>query len=277
MDHFPWIYLVLVPIAIAWALRASKDRQKKPRKPIQFPPSQTPSPTNRGAPIRYGDMVDLSTPASWMSTSPSPTPVQQPAASRASTARPLPEKAKPALNLDPGQFAAATDEQTKAAASSAGNLMGNPWFGRRDQIPPASDPRTILIDRAMVGQGLLTPEELIEIHKVGDEMSSLRPELTGAATIAERAVAEDREERKRIKEQKKAEAAERKRLHAEGVLHRCQTDIVFLGRGFSKGLADRRANVEKLAAASLPVLASPADIAAALGLNIPRLRWLAFH
>src|SRR5204862_5783132 len=54
-------------------------------------------------------------------------------------------------------------------------------------------------------------------------------------------------------------------------------DIIFLGRGVSKGLADRRAHVEKLTAAGLPVLATPADIAAALRLTIPRLRWLAFH
>jgi retron-type reverse transcriptase len=181
------------------------------------------------------------------------------------------------LNLDAGQFAPLSDEQTKAAASAAGNLMGNPWSGRRDLIPPASDPRTNLIDRAMVGQGLLTPEELAEIHKVGDEMSRLRPELAGAHAAAERAVRDDIEERKRIKEQKKAEAAERKRLHAEAVAHRRQTDIIFLGRGVSRGLADRRANVEKLTAAGLPVLATPADVAAALSLPIPKLRWLAFH
>jgi retron-type reverse transcriptase len=277
MEHFPWIYLVLIPIAIAWALRASRDPQKKPRKTVQPPPFSPQPPRNKAAPIRPLNLVDLSTPASWLSTPPPTAPVVPPFAPRVPTARAAPVKAKPPIDLDPGQFAPASDEQTKAAASSAGNLMGNPWFGRRDQIPPASDPRTILIDRAMVGQGLLTPEDLVEIHKVGDEMSSLRPELTGAAAIADRAVTEDREERKRIKEQKKAEAAERKRLHAEAVLHRRQTDIIFLGRGVSKGLADRRANVEKLAAAGLPVLAAPADVATALGLTIPRLRWLAFH
>ena len=56
-----------------------------------------------------------------------------------------------------------------------------------------------------------------------------------------------------------------------------QTDIVFLGRGVSKGFADRRANVEQLQKFGLPVLATPADLAKALELSIPRLRWLAFH
>lgn len=181
------------------------------------------------------------------------------------------------LDLDPGQFAPQTHDQTKAAAASAGNLWGNPWFGRRDLIPPASDPRTILIDRAMVGQGLLTPEELVEIHESGDEMARLRPDLTGAHVAAEAAVQADREERQRIKAQKKAEAAERKRLHAEAVSQRRQSDIIFLGRGVSKGLTDRRSNIEKLTSLSLPLVATPADVASALKLRIPRLRWLAFH
>jgi retron-type reverse transcriptase len=42
-------------------------------------------------------------------------------------------------------------------------------------------------------------------------------------------------------------------------------------------LSDRRANVEKLQRLQLPVLATPADLAKALNLTVPRLRWLAFH
>ena len=80
-----------------------------------------------------------------------------------------------------------------------------------------------------------------------------------------------------LKQQKKEEAAQRKRLHAEGVARRKQTNIVFLGRGVSRGLADRRANIEKLQQYMLPVLAAPADLAAALGISIPQLRWLAYH
>ena len=84
-------------------------------------------------------------------------------------------------------------------------------------------------------------------------------------------------EKEALKQQKKAEAAERKKKHEQAVARRKATDILYLGRGVSKGLADRRANVEKLQAAGLPVLATPADVATALGLTIPKLRWLAFH
>ncbi len=57
-------------------------------------------------------------------------------------------------------------------------------FGRRDRIPSAADPRTKLIDQAMVGQGMITPEELARIHDIGQQMNDLRPELTGAHVLA---------------------------------------------------------------------------------------------
>lgn len=195
--------------------------------------------------------------------------------------RPAPTKPQPPaprkLNLDAGQFAPLSDADVKKKAKGLGSLWGNPWFGRRDLIPPVSDERTLLVDRALVAHGLLTPEQLAEIHEVGQQMDQIRPDLALAKEMAKAAVAQDKEEREAIKKQKKAEAAERNRRHAEQVIHRKQTDIVFLGRGVSGGLADRRANVEKLQRYQLPVLASPADIAGALGLTIPRLRWLAFH
>ena len=52
---------------------------------------------------------------------------------------------------------------------------------------------------------------------------------------------------------------------------------MFLGRGVSGGLGDRRANPEALAAHGLPALSTPASLAAAMGLSVSRLRWLAFH
>lgn len=61
------------------------------------------------------------------------------------------------------------------------------------------------------------------------------------------------------------------------MVQRKATDIIFLGRGVSGGLADRRANIEKLQSLRLPMLATPADVAKALGHEISRLRWLAFH
>ncbi len=158
-----------------------------------------------------------------------------------------------------------------------GTLMQNPWFGRRDLIPPVEDERTLLIDRGMVAEGYLTPEELVEIHQTGREMDAVRPDLLLARTQADQAVARTAAEREEAKAQKKAAAAERRRLHAEQVAQRHATDIVFLGRGVSRGLANRESDHARLQSFGLPILSTPSDVAEALEISISRLRWLAFH
>jgi len=202
----------------------------------------------------------------------------QPAPARpqpAPAARPTPKNVT--LHLEPGDFTPLAQGDVKKQAKGIQWNWSTVNFDRRDSIPAPTHPRTLLIDRAMVAQGLLTPEQLVEIHEAGAKMAELRPDLAGVANVAEHAVAADQEERRRRKEQKIAEAAERRRKHAESVAHRRATDIVFLGRGVSGGLADHRAHVEKLQRLGLPVLATAADVARALMLEIPRLRWLAFH
>ena len=149
-------------------------------------------------------------------------------------------------------------------------------FGRRDRIPSAVDPRTKLIDQAMVGQGLIKPEELVRIHEIGQQMDELRPDLVGAHVLAERAVQADREERERIKAEKKA-AAEQQNAITPPALPPTNTMT-------SSTLAAAFPLVWRIGAAisrsckrGLPLLATPADIAAALGIGIPKLRWLAYH
>jgi RNA-directed DNA polymerase len=155
------------------------------------------------------------------------------------------------------------------------------WFGRRDMIPPASDPRTKLIDRGMLTQGLLSAEELAEMHRVGDEWSKHANRLqhiqVQARQSAEAAVEADRAARAALKARKKAEAAERKQQHSAAVASRKATDIFFVGKGVSRLLGDRTSDADNLSAADVPALHTPADLAAALGLTIPRLRWLCFH
>jgi retron-type reverse transcriptase len=184
------------------------------------------------------------------------------------------------LNLDAGDFLPiGREELVKGARQN--QAWGNPWFGRRDVIPPADDERTKLIDRGLVTQGLLTPEELVEIHVVGAQMERVRPSLIRREIEVQRAgaaaVEADRERRAALKEQKKKAAAERKRLRADLIAQRRATDIQFLGRGVSGRLGQRSVDRSKLLSLELPVLATPADVATALSLSIPQLRWLAFH
>lgn len=219
-------------------------------------------PARRPVPPGRGQIDPIRTPGF---APPKPPPAQQ--------QRKEPKK----LNLDAAQFTPISRRELLKDAKSLGTLWSSPWFGRRDLIPPETDPRTKLIDRALVSQGLLAPEDLVEIHEIGAEMDKIRPDLALASSQAAAVVRRSQDEHEELKRRKKAEAAERKRLHAEAVAKRKATDIVFLGRGVSGGLADRRANVEKLQACQLPLLAHPADVAQALKLAIPKLRWLAFH
>jgi RNA-directed DNA polymerase len=209
--------------------------------------------------------------------SPSPTPAQParpaPAAARPAVTPPKPVK----LNLDAGHFTPVSAEELKKRAGQLSWNWASVNFDRRDQIPSAGEPRTQLIDRALVAEGLLTPEQLVEIHQIGSEMAELRPELSNIHIRANDAVLADAAERAARKAEKKAAAERLRGERAAAILHRRATDIIFLGRGVSGGLADRRSNIERLEALGLPVLATPADIAKALGLDVSRLRWLAFH
>jgi retron-type reverse transcriptase len=198
--------------------------------------------------------------------------------------KPAPPRARPrrdrTLGLEAADFLPIGRQELGESAPQV-QTWGNPWFGRRDLIPPADDQRTKLIDRAMVTHGLLTPEQLVEIHQVGVEMERLRPDVKAvkqrAARAGQAAVEADRERRAQLKKQKKAEAEASKQQRAAAVAHRKSTDILFLGRGVSGRLSDRTSDVEKLTAAGLPVLSTPAELAAALGISIPQLRWLTYH
>lgn len=205
-----------------------------------------------------------------------PPRVQPPPAKHASNKRRL-------TPVDIGKFAPITRDEALSRAKWS-RFLWTGWWGRRDLIPPASDARTLLIDQAMAGQGLIAPEELAHLHAIGDEMLRIRPGIVNrfeesrvANARAEQAVVLSKEEREALKAQKKAEAAKRKEHRAAQIRQRFAGEITFLGRGVSKGLADQRSHPEKLASRGLPLRSTPMDVALALQISIPRLRWLAFH
>lgn len=191
------------------------------------------------------------------------------------TATGKPESSQAISSFDTSKFAPLSVNEALKATGSADWRSAN--FDSRQVIPPQELPRIQVIDRTMVGMGLISEKELAEIHDIGRQMAQFRSDAAFIQAAGVNAVAESLEERQRRRDQKKAEAEQRKKKHADLVAHRRATDIVFLGRGVSRGLADRRANIERLQEFGLPVLASPADLAAAMGITISRLRWLAFH
>jgi retron-type reverse transcriptase len=180
------------------------------------------------------------------------------------------------------EFLPITRQEIVDAAKQHGRLLSTAFqFGRQNQIPPTSDPRTNIIDRALVTNGLLTPEELDEIHRVGAEYEKVKPTETAIAAAAGlaggAAVKAYREAKEREKARKKLESAARKKARIEAIKRRRAADIIFLGRGVSGRLHLRLSDEPRLAASGLPVMHTPADVAKALGLSIPQLRWLAYH
>jgi RNA-directed DNA polymerase len=234
----------------------------------------------------------------WMARRPAkPEPSQEPAPPSPATAAPqappdplapsrppLRSTANPPPPADPyaaPDFVPISRGEILSAAAGK-NLMANAWqTGRSSIIPPADDLRTQLIDRALVTHGLLTPEELAEIHRVGDEYAKVKPSLENVALksglAGEAAVQAYREAKERLKQQKKVESARRKADRIESVRRRRETDVIFLGRGVSGRLHLRLSDEDRLAEFGLPVLHAPADVARALELSVKQLRWLAYH
>src|SRR5438477_9204521 len=129
--------------------------------------------------------------------------------------------------------------------SKANEVATSPWWGRTDTIPPGDDVRTKLIDRALVTRGYLTPEQLVEIHRVGDLMLLKKGDETMLRQEARRAVAASKEERAALKAEKKRQAEERRQARSAAVARRKATEIDFLGRGVSGGLAEKTSDEEK--------------------------------
>jgi retron-type reverse transcriptase len=230
---------------------------------------------------RYVAVVPPQRPAPAAGGAPAPVARQRPAASPAPVAATPPAPPKPSRDAfaAPDILGLSADDLRKRALKI--DPYRTAWIGRVDTIPPQSDERTALIDRGLILRGLLTEEQIEAIHEVGD-LWLVHHEAAKLAADVARAKAKDavealRRERAERKATKKAEAAARAEAHFAAVAERRANDIVYAGRGVSSGLADRRSHVEKLQAAGLPVLSAPADLAAALGLPVPRLRWLCFH
>ena len=126
----------------------------------------------------------------------------------------------------------------------------------------------------------MQPQELVEIHEIGAEMEKHRRTLehiqVEAATAGEEAVKADRARRTAAEAKRKGgcrtqSPAHRGRRPPPRHRHRlrwsrCLSTAARPCRRFCKTGID-----------ALPSMRTPADLAAVLGLTIPRLRWLAFH
>ena len=208
-------------------------------------------------------------------------PAAAPAA-RAPVAAPAPQ-ARKASGKDPLDASAilglSADEVRKRSLRI--DPYRTAWIGRVDTIPPQSDERTALIDRGLILRGMLDEAQIAEIHRVGDiwlrHHDAVKIAGIAAKQAVDKALADKKAERAAKKAQKKAEAAERLHRRIADVARRKAEDIVYLGPGVSGLLSDRRSHLEALQERGLPVLSTPADVAKAMGIPVPELRWLAYH
>ena len=133
---------------------------------------------------------------------------------------------------------------------------------------PADDrwPDADTVAAALVYRGLTTHEELNAIREATRRQDT--------AAVSEAAV-NDRPSQTPAEKQAAARGRREARRRSADLRHR--TDITFLGRGVSRGLADRVSDRDRLRSAGLPELSTPAELADAVQLSISKLRWLAFH
>ncbi|HET9959585.1 MAG TPA: reverse transcriptase domain-containing protein [Polyangiaceae bacterium] len=208
-----------------------------------------------------------------------PRPEPGPGAARAEAPRSTPKTNSPDRFEAPGILGLSAAQLRIRALKI--NPFATPWIGRVDTIPPQTDERTALIDRGLVLRGLLSVAQLREIHRVGDLWLKFRDARNLAVSYgrqrAEEVIQQRRAEHAQKKQLKRQEAAARRQAEQQARAARKANDIIFAGRGVSHRLGNRRSQIEDLTRAGLPLLATPADLAQALGITVPALRWLCFH
>lgn len=91
--------------------------------------------------------------------------------------------------------------------------------------------------------------------------------------VAKKIMAESKERRAK----RKAERQELKKQQSEAWQQKKASEIVHIGRGYSKGLQHRHTNKELLTLQSLPILETDVELAEFLGLEYKTLRYLTYH
>jgi hypothetical protein len=156
-------------------------------------------------------------------------------------------------------------------------------YARVAHLPPA-----VLLDRMRLhgfwpgGEALPPdpPEEAAERARLEKELAELR-KRHAVIKEPEKALAEER--KRRWEESKKRRAArkeERRAAHARWVevWQRVRRETVdHLGEGVSGGLGGNVSDAAALASRGLPVVHYGAQLAAAIGVPLSRLKWLTYH
>lgn len=112
-----------------------------------------------------------------------------------------------------------------------------------------------------------------EIQQLRQESSRLRNEKALQKQMLKERLQESRRKQQETKERRQKERLERAAAWQE----KKQQDIVYLGEGVSGGLNHTQGNDERLASYGLPPCHTTTEIAAAMGISVGKLRFLAFN
>ena len=155
-----------------------------------------------------------------------------------------------------------------------------------ERIRSSSKDEVVLEEMIRLGfwprQTTLTNDPADEIRRRGELEAELRALRTEAARLQDieamkrearkRRLEESRRKREENKQRRLREREERKAAWAE----QQKTTIGYLGKHVSAGLNDAASNLEKLGRLQLPPLSNAAELAAAMGITVGELRFLAF-
>jgi retron-type reverse transcriptase len=155
-----------------------------------------------------------------------------------------------------------------------------------DRIRESSKDEVILEEMIRLGfwpaTGTAPNDPADEIRRRGElqrQLDALRTEQARLGNIEaiKREMRKRRLEESRKKQKETKERRERERLaRAAAWKEKKKTEILFLGRGVSGGLSETAPDLARLAKHDLPVFRTAPEIAAALGITLGTLRFLAF-
>ncbi|MDY6783329.1 MAG: reverse transcriptase family protein [Cyanobacteriota bacterium] len=112
-----------------------------------------------------------------------------------------------------------------------------------------------------------------ELAKLRRESQKLQDEQAVRKRLLKERLAESRRKRKETKERREQERQER----AQAWQERKEREIGYLGEGVSGGLNNTDSDEERLQSRQLPILGNAEEIAAAMGISVGELRFLAFN
>ena len=112
-----------------------------------------------------------------------------------------------------------------------------------------------------------------ELQELRKESSRLHNEQKLRKEALKKRLAESRKKQQETKERRERERLER----AEVWQQKKKNEIIYLGEEVSAGLNNSQGNLERLQNNNLPLCNTPEEIAAAMGISIGKLRFLAFN